>query len=146
MADDKNGGKPRDYQRHGAHALERALEQLGAEGWVDKLGPVGEALREWRQALIDDLGGDPSTAQLSIVDMICREHLILEHVDRWMLSNKAIVNKRNRRLFDIVLHRNRLADSLTKKLIALGLQRATPPPEDLTAYIEGRDGDDDEQP
>ena len=38
-----------------------------------------------------------------------------------MLSNKAIVNKRNRRLFDIVLHRNRLADGLAKKLALIGL-------------------------
>jgi hypothetical protein len=96
-------GQVRDYQQHGTHALERALNRFGSEGWLDKLGPAGDALREWRQGLIEDLGGAPSTAQLAMIDMACREYLILEHVDRWMLSNKAIVNKRNRRLFDIVL-------------------------------------------
>lgn len=118
------------YQKHGTHALERALNRFGSEGWLDKLGPAGDALREWRQGLIEDLGGEPSTAHLAMIDMACREYLILEHFDRWMLSNKAIVNNRNRRLFDIVLHRNRLADGLAKKLALIGLERRTLPPED----------------
>ena len=67
-----------------------------------------------------------------MINMACREYLILDHVDRWMLSNNAIINKRNRRLFDIVLHRNRPADGLAKKLALIGLQRRTPPAEETT--------------
>jgi hypothetical protein len=136
-----NNGPKRQYHQHGTHALESALEQLGSRDWIDGLGPVGQALRQWRQGLIEDLGGDPSTAQLAMIDMACREYLILEHVDRWMLSNKAIVNKRNRRLFDIVLHRNRLADSLAKKLQALGLEkRGKPSGMDLSDYVREQYG------
>lgn len=132
----------RTYQKHGTHALERALNQFGSEGWLKKLGPAGDALREWREGLIEDLGGEPSTAQLAMIDMACPEYLFLERVDRWMLSNKAIVNKLNRRLFDIVLHRNRLADGLAKKLALIGLERRSPPPEEPDGlYLESKRGE-----
>ncbi len=28
------------YKKHRAHALQTALERLGSEGWLDKLGPA----------------------------------------------------------------------------------------------------------
>ena len=78
--------------------------------------PTGDALRVWREVLIDDLGGEDaiSTQQRAMVDLCCRTFLILEHIDRWMLSNEAIINKRSRKLFPIAQQRQRYADSLAK--------------------------------
>ncbi len=142
----------RSYQQHGAKTLQTALLRLGSEGWLDKLGPAGEALRAWRQGLIDDLGGEDkvSTAQRAIIDMAVRTFLLLEHIDRWVLSTQNIVNKRDRRVFRIVLDRQRMADSLAKYLQMLGLEKRTRDGQDLTHYVEehyakdGGDADDED--
>ncbi len=121
------------------------MQRLGSEGWLDKLGPVGESLRAWRQGLIDDLGGEDkvSTAQLALVDLAVRSYLMLEHVDRWVLSTQNIVNKRDRKVFRVVLDRQRMADSLAKYLGMLGLERRTVGGETLTDYIEEKYGGDE---
>ncbi len=133
----------RNYQQHGARTLQTALERLGSEGWLDKLGPAGEGLRAWRRGLINDLGGEDkvSTAQLALVDLAVRSYLMLEHIDRWVLSTQNIVNKRDRKVFRIVLDRQRMADSLAKYLQMLGLEKRTLEGENLTDYIEARYSD-----
>ncbi len=134
---------PDQYKKHRAHTLQTALERLGSEGWLDKLGPAGESLRVWRQGLIDDLGGEDkvSTAQLALVDLAVRSYLMLEHIDRWVLSTQNIVNKRDRKVFRIVLDRQRMADSLAKYLQMLGLEKRELEGQDLTDYIEAKYGD-----
>ncbi len=134
---------PDQYKKHRAHALHTALERLGSEGWLDKLGPAGEGLRVWRRGLIDDLGGEDkvSTAQLALVDLAVRSYLMLEHIDRWVLSTQNIVNKRDRRVFRIILDRQRMADSLAKYLQMLGLEKREPGGQDLSDYIEAKYGD-----
>ena len=133
----------RPYQQHGAYALENALAKVGSDAWMDELGLPGEALRAWRQGLIDDLGGEDkvSTAQLALVDLAVRSYLMLEHIDRWVLSTQNIVNKRDRKVFRIVLDRQRMADSLAKYLGMLGLEKRTLEGENLTDYIEARYSD-----
>ena len=142
MSDEK-GAKPRQYHRHGHYALKKALETFGTEAWIDKLGATGEALRCWRTALIDDLGGEDalSTQKLALVDLCCRQWLMIEHVDRFILINDAIVNKRNRRLFRVMLDRQRLVDSLAKMLDQLGLERREEPL-DWSKYVEVAGADD----
>ncbi len=133
----------RPYQQHGAYALENALAKFGSDAWIDKLGPPGDALRAWRQGLINDLGGEDkiSTAQRAIIDMAVRTFLLLEHIDQWVLSNQAIVNKRDRKVFRIVLDRQRMADSLAKYLQMLGLEKRAPDAHDLESYVRDTYGD-----
>jgi hypothetical protein len=55
----------RPYQHHGLHTLKGALATLEAENrgaWIEGLGEPGRALREWRAALIADLGGEDATS------------------------------------------------------------------------------------
>ena len=92
----------RGYWPHGTVALEGVLQRLedGAEGrdWLTALGPEGEPLRQWRAALIDDLGGPDkvSVQQLAIVDITVRTYLFLEHIDHWLLNKPSIINKQKR--------------------------------------------------
>ena len=137
-----NDAKPkqrRTYQQHGLRALDAALGKVEGQNWVEELGSVGEALQAWRQGLIDDLGGEPSTAQLAMIDLACRSYLMLQHIDQWMLRN-SLINKRSRKLHPVVGQRMRVADSLAKYLQALGLQRVEPKGMDLSQYVEEKYG------
>ncbi len=109
---------------------------------------MGGALSAWRDGLVRDLGGESaiSMQQRAMIDLCVRTYLILEHIDRWMLANQAIINRRNRTLFPIARHRQRYADSLSKYLQALGLEKRQPPAEDLTSYLERQNyGDTDDE-
>lgn len=62
--------RKRDYQKHSHYALNRALTTIGNhDGWVESLGEVGEALKAWKAAIIDDLGGESevSAMELSVI-------------------------------------------------------------------------------
>src|SRR5262252_8670759 len=63
---------PRVYTKHGITPLRRAIDELRPRlddpDWLDGLGPVGVALRAWREDLIDSLdgaagGGPPGPGQ-----------------------------------------------------------------------------------
>lgn len=79
-----------------------------------------------------------------MVGRCCRSYLMLQHIDPWMLNN-SLINKRSRKLHPIVAQRMRVADSLSRYLAALGLEKRQPPAQDLSAYIVERysmDGDE----
>ena len=91
--------------QHGHHTLTQALKTVGNhDGWVENLGEVGEALKTWRAALIDDLGGERavSAMELSVIELACKTHLLLASVDRFLLEQKSLINKSKRQLFPIV--------------------------------------------
>ena len=104
----------RPYLEHGHHAITKALKTIGNDGWIDKLGPVGEALKAWRSAIIHDLGGESaiSAMELSVVELATKTHLLLASVDRFLLEQKSLINKSKRQLFPIVLQRQQLAERL----------------------------------
>jgi hypothetical protein len=122
------GGKaqPRPYHQHGTTALRGALARLEEPGdWTEALGPVGVALRAWRSDLIEALGGDGvvSPQRRALVEVATRTHLMVESVDRYILAMPCLVNKSKRQLFAVVRERQTLADSLTRQLAQLGLER-----------------------
>ncbi len=53
----------------------------------------------WCTELLDDLGGIEavSTQELALVEEAVKTKLILDSVDAWLLSQKTLINKRNRR-------------------------------------------------
>ena len=114
--------------------------------------PVGRVLAERRAALVADLGGDPSTAQLALVDLAIRQWAILDTVDGYVLGLPSLVDKRHRRCWQVVLDRSRLAAQLEATLARLGLERRPAPVEDVEAYVArvaaekeaGADGEADE--
>ncbi|MBI4538422.1 MAG: hypothetical protein HY704_02780 [Gemmatimonadetes bacterium] len=129
-------GRKRRYRKSGLYALQRALERTGpGDAWLDELGETGAKLREFRDALVADLGGNVTAQQQALVNLTIRTALLLEHVDGYLLRSGAIVNRRSRKLHRVVLDRQRLADSLAKYLQMLGLERRGPEVGDLREYV-----------
>jgi hypothetical protein len=121
----ENGQRKRPYLRHGLGALQTAIARATAPDWTEQFGPAGVALREYREDLIQALGGDEvvSPQQREIIEICTRTHLMLESVDRYILGMRSLVNKNKRALYAVVTERMKLADALTRYLQALGLER-----------------------
>ena len=120
----------RPYQKHGLTTLQAALKSTSTEdGCMDRLGEVGVELRQWRSALIADLGGedDSSAMERSIVDLATQTHILLSSVDRFLLEQPSLVNKSRRTLFPVVIQRQVLSDALARYLSQLGLKRRARP-------------------
>ncbi len=131
----------RPYLQHGHHALTQALKTVGNhDGWVERLGEVGEALQAWKAALIEDLGGDSAVSAMerSVIELATKTHLLLASVDRFLLEQKSLINKSKRQLFPIVLQRQHLADALARYMGQLGLARRARPTQTLQDYLAGK--------
>lgn len=118
--------KSTEKQQHGHYGLHRALRTVSnQDGWLESLGEVGEALKEWQAAIIADLGGPEniSAMEYSIVELATKTHLLLASVDRFLLEQGSLVNKSKRQLFPVVLQRQQLADALARYMAQLGLKR-----------------------
>ena len=111
-------------KRHGLTRLKAAVHGLGSRV-IDRRTTLGKTLAEWRQELIQDLGGPDavSTQSRAIVDLAVRTKLLLDSVDAWLLTQPSLVNKRTRALLPVVRERQQLADSLARYLTTLGLER-----------------------
>jgi hypothetical protein len=130
--------KKRAYVQHGHYALSKALKTIGnQDGWVENLGDVGEALKAWKAAIIEDLGGEAevSAMELSVIELACKTYLLLASVDRFLLEQTSLVNKSKRQLFPIVLQRQALADALSAYMKQLGMKKKRKPPASLTDYL-----------
>jgi hypothetical protein len=119
-------GAPKGSQnhlKHGVHALTALTKKLGTDRALDKRTTTGKALARWRQDLIDDLGGDVSTQQESIITLAVKTKLILESIDNWLLRQPSLIDKRKRSLLPAVRERQALADALARYMSMLGLER-----------------------
>lgn len=127
---------------HGLHKLKHTLEELGSRA-LDPNSPVGRELAAWRAALVADLGGEEnlSTQQLALVDLAVRDFLLLQSVDGWLFEQPKLVNARKRAVFPVVVERTKLADGLTRRLQALGLQRRAKRLPSLSEYVAARDAE-----
>jgi hypothetical protein len=124
----------RGYAKSGFYALKATLKQLGPRV-IDKRTGIGKALARWRDDLIADLGGDPSTAQRQLIELATRTKLLLDSVDAWLLTQPSLVNARRKALLPVVRERQQLADSLAKYLAQLGLERRARPVPSLADYL-----------
>lgn len=130
--------RKRPYTKHGQAALHNALKAVANEdGWVESLGEVGEALKGWKKALVDDLGGESqvSAMQRAVIELATKTHLMLESVDRFLLEQPSLVNKSRRQLFPVVLQRQALADALSRYMNQLGLERKAKQTVSLQDYL-----------
>ena len=133
-----NSTGKRPYLKHGHVALSKALKTIGnQDGWIENLGDVGDALKAWKAAIIEDLGGESevSAMELSVIELACKTHLLWASVDRFLLEQKSLVNKSKRQLFPIVLQRQALADALSAYMKQLGMKKKSKPPTSLTDYL-----------
>jgi hypothetical protein len=135
------------HQMHGLYALKGALMRVGYRV-VDGRTSTGKALAKWRAELIRDIGGDPSTQQSAIIDLIVKAKLMLDSVDAWLLRQPTLVNARKKSLLPVLMQRQTLADSLVRYLTAIGLKRVPRDADDLQSYIKRTYGNrnNDSQP
>jgi hypothetical protein len=131
---------PRKQLRHGLYALQRVVKDAG-ERWYDTLGETGQALREWRDGILADLGGPDavSAQERAIVELATKTYLMVESIDRFLLEQPSLVNKSRRQLFPVVLQRQQLADSLARYMTMLGLKRRAKTVPSLGEYLRGRE-------
>jgi len=110
----------REYHKHGLYTLKRTLLEA-----IDGRSSIGRALTRWRESLIKDLGGKDaiSTQQEALVDLAVKTKLLLDSIDRWLFSQRSLVNARKRALIPVVRERQILADGLARYLTLLGLQK-----------------------
>ena len=140
----------RPYHRSGRIAVARALPHLMervrdpaiADG---TLSPIELAAREWRQAVLADLGGAEATPATlaALLDAATGSKILLDSLDRYVFllaEQNGLVNRRNRRVFAIVADRMRVADGLTRQLQALGLERRAKTVPRLEEYVAERYG------
>jgi len=61
--------------------------QAGARA-IDRRTKTGRALLQWRNELIEDLGGVDAvtTQQLAIVELAVKSKLMLDSIDAWLLK------------------------------------------------------------
>ena len=131
----------RPYLQHGHVALSKALKAVGRnDAWIESLGEVGAALKAWKQAIIDDLGGESevSAMELSVIELATKTHLLLASVDKFLLEQPSLINKSKRTLFAVVLQRQTLADALAAYMKQLGMKKHRKPPASLGDYLGGK--------
>ncbi len=138
----------RAYHKHGQGVVTKALPYL-LERVVDDrlpddaLTPLETAARAWRREAAEDLGGDLPATKRALLDAATGTVILLASLDHYVFSlaeQGGLVNKRSRRAFPVLDARLRLADSLTKQLGALGLERRAKPAADLHRYLDQKYG------
>ncbi len=104
---------------------------------LDRRTKAARELLRWRAELVTDLGGEEAvtTQQLAVIDLSVRTKLLLDSVDAWLLTQPSLINKRKKSLLPVVQQRQHLADSLSRYMAQLGLERRAKPALSLADYI-----------
>jgi hypothetical protein len=82
----------------------------------------------WRAELLADLGGEDSISaqRAALVESAVRTRLYLDHLDCWLMEQTSLVNGRRKAALPILRDRQVIADSLSRLLQQLGLERLAP--------------------
>jgi hypothetical protein len=125
------------YTKHGLTTLKKAVRVLGGRA-IDRRTAIGRALEDWRQGLLNDLGGidHTSTQQRQLIDLAVKTKLIVDSIDGWLLKQPSLVNHRKRTVLPVVLQRQQLADALGRLMTQLGLERKVRQAPSLAAYLQ----------
>ena len=118
--------------------LTRALRTIPLHQ-VDARSEAGVFLRRVRIDLTDQLGGPENLtpAQALLIDEAARTALIARATGEWITAQQSLV-RQDASLLPAVLQRETLVGSLTRILLALGLERRAEPAETLDAYLARR--------
>lgn len=127
-------GRPRVY---GLSALRKSVTTLGTKR-LDQRSAVAIAAKQFKADLVRDLGGDVSRQQETIIELAARTWIIVEALDDWLLRQPSLVAVRKRTALPVILQRQQLADSLTRTLERLGLERRAKPVQDLSSYLTAK--------
>lgn len=126
--------RPRRYQKSGLYCRPARLEDLPPE--------VAEARRERRDALVAQLGGpeEVTPAQSQLIDLTVSAAMQLDSVDGYLLTLPSLVDKRGRKVWQVVRDRQVLSSHVQSLLTTLGLRRKAKRLKTLDAYVAERAG------
>ena len=117
----------------------QALKDIGSRRIQDVLDGRTTAAKElahWRDALVTDMGGDPSAMELTVLEQAARTKVILDALDSWLFADPTrVINKSKRQVSPVVMQRQKLADALVRYVSLLGLERQSKTLT-LEAYVE----------
>ena len=130
----------RTYSKHGLARQKAAFSKRGVHA-LDRRTRAARELIQWRNDLVSDLGGEEAvtTQQHAVIDMAVRTKLLLDSVDAWLLTQPSLINKRKKSLLPVVQQRQHLADSLSKYMGQLGLERKMKPTPSLQDYLANKE-------
>jgi hypothetical protein len=132
-SDPPGPGRPRT---HGLRSLERLLRQQSLAA-VDGRSTLPRELAEIRRGFADDLGGDPSTAQATLIERVAAKQLLVGALETFLLQHPSTLLLKEH-LYLVTVYRQ-TSDSLRADLLALGLERRAKPVPDLAAYLAARE-------
>ncbi len=133
--------KKRPYQYSGHYAVSKALESVkDQEQWLNDQGPLGEALKQLREDLIEKQGGKDTItpAELMAIEGLVFCHMLMMSAGRFIGEQESPVNKSRRQLFPVVtqwLTLFREVRETAKDLNVLRKDRPKPEPLSLNDYI-----------
>jgi hypothetical protein len=112
-------------------------------GQIDGRLRASKAMVQWRSELERDLGGDLSAQQRTLVELCCRNRLLLDSLDLFLMGLPSLVNRRKRAALPALATRMQLSESLARLLMQLGLERRMPAAPDLQTYLAKKYGGDE---
>ena len=107
---------------------------------IDRRSSAGVFMRRLREDLTDQLGGDPSPAQAILIEEAAKTALIAKAVGDYILR-QADGLVRDGELLPVVVQREALVGSLTRMLVALGLERRGREVPSISEYLAKRDAE-----
>jgi hypothetical protein len=130
--------------RHGLTVLKARVKVRGLRA-IDLRTAAAQALVQWKAELIRDLGAEEnvSAQRMTLVDMVVRTKLYIDHIDAWLMEQDSLVNRRKKSLLPVVKERQALVDSLSRLLTQLGLERRAKPAKSLAEYLAADHGDEE---
>lgn len=124
------GDESKQQKRHSTAVIKnyRQLKRTVKSFMLDGRSAVAKQLNVVRNEIARDLGGTESlsAAQLMLVDTAAKGYMLLEAVDGWLFTSGRLVDRRRNMVHRAALDRMRLADSLSRQLAVLGLEKKLP--------------------
>ncbi len=122
--------------RHGLTVLKARVKVRGFST-IDLRTAAAQALVQWKADLLCDLGGEEnvSAQRMTVVEMVVRTKLYIDHIDAWLMEQDSLVNKRRKSLLPVLRERQVLVDSLSRLLQQLGLERREKPIKSLQDHL-----------
>jgi len=115
----------RRYTKTGFYTQVAKLKRAVPE--VDRRSKEHRFKEAWKQAVTQDLGGDLSAAQKTLLDVAGTDLILLSCADSWLQAHpERILNRRKGSFVPLVAERVRVAAHLQIVLTALGLERRAP--------------------
>ena len=104
-------------------------------------------MSQWQDALVQDLGGDVSAQEATIIELATRTKFLLDGIDAWLRSQgRPPVDKRPKKLWHVVKDTMPMRNALVGIMTSLGLERQEPKGISLSEYVEEQYGDREPAP